>query len=217
MGCPSDVKIGDDLTFTITTHDPDTGVVTDADSAPTYRVYEDETATAILNGTMAKLDDTNTTGFYSESIACTSGNGFEDSKTYSIYIEATVDSDKGAISYTFKAHDHDVTSVVSALTQYIVHGNVAYDDTGDNLYIIAWLEKNGEIVSDITSGTAIVYNASGTKQDDTLSDNTPDARGILSFTQATTSIVHDEVYYVQIAIVYSSTTYTGEISFTTAD
>ena len=111
MGCPSKVIIGDNCVFSICTHDPDTGVLTDADSAPTYRVYEDETGTAILTGTMAKLDDANTTGFYTESIACTSGNGFEDGKTYSIYIEATVDSDTGGIAYSFKAEEGDATVI----------------------------------------------------------------------------------------------------------
>lgn len=110
MGCPSEVEIGDNLVFSITTHDPDTGVLTDAAAAPAYRVYEDETATPILTGTMAKLDDANTTGFYTELIACTSGNGFENGKTYTIYIEATVDSDKGGICYGFKA-----TSKLTAL------------------------------------------------------------------------------------------------------
>jgi len=103
MGCPSEVTIGDNLTFSVTTHDPDTGVVTDAGSAPSYRVYEDETPTAILTGSLAKLDDANTTGFYAETIACTAANGFESGKTYTVYIEATVDSDKGAICYGFKA------------------------------------------------------------------------------------------------------------------
>ena len=103
MGCQTDVTIGNNLVFSICTHDPDTGVLTDADSAPQYRIYEDETATAILTGNMAKLDDANTTGFYTELIACTSGNGFEDGKTYTIYIEATVDSDTGGISYGFTA------------------------------------------------------------------------------------------------------------------
>jgi len=103
MGCPSFVIIGKNLTFSITTHDPDTGVLTDADSAPTYRIYEDETATAILNGSMAILDTSNTTGFYTELIACTVANGFEFGKSYTIYIEATVDSDKGGISYAFTA------------------------------------------------------------------------------------------------------------------
>jgi len=103
MGCPSEAIVGDNLVFSITTHDPDTGVLTDAESAPTYRVYEDETATAILSGSMAKLDDDNTTGFYTELIACTAANGFESGKTYTVYIEATVDGDKGGISYSFKA------------------------------------------------------------------------------------------------------------------
>ena len=103
MGCQSDVYIGDNLTFSICTHDPDTGALTDADSAPAYRVYEDETGTAILTGTMAKLDDAGTTGFYSEQIACTAANGFEHSKSYNIYVEATVDSDTGGISFGFRA------------------------------------------------------------------------------------------------------------------
>src|SRR4030043_297852 len=97
MGCQSEVQIGDNLVFSITCHDPDTGVLTDADSAPAYRIYEDETATPILTGTMAVLDTVNTTGFYTESIACTVANGFEHGKTYTIYINLTVHSDKGGI------------------------------------------------------------------------------------------------------------------------
>ena len=101
MGCQSEVFIGDNLTFSICTHDPDTGALTDADFAPGYYIYEDETATAILDGTMAKLDDANTTGFYTQQIACTTALGFEAGKSYTIYIQATVDSDMGGISYGF--------------------------------------------------------------------------------------------------------------------
>ena len=102
MGCQSEVDLGDNVTFSVTTHDPDTGVLTDADSVPTYRLYEDETATPILTGSTAKLDDANTTGFYTELVACTTANGFESGKTYTIYLIATVDSDQGGISYAFK-------------------------------------------------------------------------------------------------------------------
>jgi hypothetical protein len=77
-------------------------VLTDADAPPAYRIYEDETAIAILTGTMAVLDTANTTGFYTELIACTSANGFENRKTYTIYIEATVDGDTGGITFGFK-------------------------------------------------------------------------------------------------------------------
>ena len=96
MGCQTEVYIGDNLTFSVMTHDPELGGdLADAAAPPTYRVYEDETATAILTGSMAKLDDANTLGFYTEKIACTSANGFEDGKSYTVYIEATVNAHMG--------------------------------------------------------------------------------------------------------------------------
>lgn len=113
MGCPSQVTIGKNLVFSITTQDPDTGVATDADSAPTYRVYEDETSTAIKTGSMAKLDDANTTGLYSEALSCTADNGYEAEKTYTVYISATVDSDTGTIPYGFTAKAPETMAAAS--------------------------------------------------------------------------------------------------------
>ena len=94
--------IDDYLTFPCNTHAFASGAATDADAVPTYRVYEDETGTAILNGSMAKLDDTNTTGFYSEQIQLTAANGFEAGKTYTVYISATVSTVVGTMSHTFQ-------------------------------------------------------------------------------------------------------------------
>jgi len=106
MGCPSQVELGDTLVFSITTHDPDTGVLTDAAAVPDYWIYEEETGISINANTpdedvMAKLDDAHTTGLYTESIVCSTANGYEAGKTYTIYIEATVDGDKGGIAYAF--------------------------------------------------------------------------------------------------------------------
>jgi len=105
MGCQTEVELGANLTFTITTHDPATAAVTDAAAPPEYFVYEDETGASILNGTMTILDNANTTGFYSELIACTTANGFEAGRSYNIYIEATVNGVAGAISYGFRVTD----------------------------------------------------------------------------------------------------------------
>jgi len=126
MGCQSDVVLGDNLIFSVCTHDPDTGVLTDADSVPTYRIYESETGTPILTGSMAKLDDAGTTGFYTESVACTAANGFEDTKSYTIYVQATVDGDTGGICYGFRCYNvwtegtrtltQSAASVISAVT-----------------------------------------------------------------------------------------------------
>jgi hypothetical protein len=105
MGCQTEVELGANLTFTVTTHDPATAAVTDAAAVPEYFVYEDETGASILNGTMTILDNANTTGFYSELIACTAANGFEAGRSYNIYIEATVNGVAGAISYGFRVAD----------------------------------------------------------------------------------------------------------------
>lgn len=95
-------KIDDALTFAGNTHDPTTSGASDADSAPTYRVYEDETGTAILTGMMALLDSSNTTGFYSEQITLSAANGFEEGKQYTIYISATVGGIQGTTHHTFQ-------------------------------------------------------------------------------------------------------------------
>lgn len=96
--------IDDTLAFTVTTHTPSTGAAADADAVPDYRIYEDETSTAILTGSMAKLDDANTLGFYSEQITLSAANGFEVGKTYNIYVTAAVGSVTGTISAGFKVH-----------------------------------------------------------------------------------------------------------------
>ena len=116
MGCQSDVVLGANLVFSVCTHDPDTGVLTNADALPTYRIYEDETAVAILTGTMAALDAANTTGFYTEQIACTTANGFEQGRSYTVYIEATVDTDTGGIAFSFRVFDPWQVALPAAYT-----------------------------------------------------------------------------------------------------
>lgn len=101
MGCSTKVLLEDDLTFGICCHDPTTGVLTDADSAPLFRVYEDEDSVPIGGGHMAKLDDSGTTGFYVGSLSCTQRNGYQVARSYTIYIEATVNGSTGGICYGF--------------------------------------------------------------------------------------------------------------------
>ena len=118
MGCQTWVTIGDFLTFGICTHDPDTGESIDTDFAPTYRIYEDETTPPILTGSMAKLDDANTLGFYTERIACTEANGFEDRKSYTIYMEATVFGSTGGIAFAFVARARIIHGVAKVIVEH---------------------------------------------------------------------------------------------------
>lgn len=128
MSCQSDVLLGQNLTFSVCTHDPSTGILTDADAVPAYRIYEDETETPILTGTMAKLEDAETTGFYTEKIACTVANGFEAQKTYTIYISAAVSGDTGGISYNFRVKASDAPDGSGSITWTYT---LTDDDTGD--------------------------------------------------------------------------------------
>lgn len=118
MGYYGSWKIDDALTFTVNTHTPSTGAATDADAVPTYRVYEDETATPILTGSMALLDSANTAGFYSEQITLSSANGFEKGKSYNIYVTATVGSIEGTISHNFQMEAEVDANIVSDKTGY---------------------------------------------------------------------------------------------------
>lgn len=124
-------KIDDLVTFTCNTHRVDTGEATDADSVPTYRVYEDETGTAILTGSMALLDSSNTAGFYSEQITLSAANGFEKGKSYNVYISATVNGVTGTMNRFLQIEAEVDANIVSDKTGYTV--STVSDKTGYSL------------------------------------------------------------------------------------
>ena len=117
MACPDAGVLGQNLTFTIQARTA-SGVDVDAASLPTYKVYEDNTDTAIATGTMAKLDDAGTTGFYSAVLAVSSSNGYERYKTYNIRISATVATVAVTKTYSFivLAGTDEFTATTGALT-----------------------------------------------------------------------------------------------------
>jgi hypothetical protein len=156
-------QIDDYLTFPCNSHAAATGAATDGDGVPTYRIYEDETGTAILTGSMAKLDDANTTGFYTERIQLTAANGFEVGKTYTVYYTVTVSSVAGTGSHTFKMEaaglaltsviegSYDLQDVLKILLAPIAGkasgggtATITYRDTGDSTdRVVATVDANG--------------------------------------------------------------------------
>lgn len=87
-------KIDDIVYHKIQTSSVTTGAATNADAAPTWRVYEDATATPVTTGSYSTLNSM--TGFYTASITLAAAIGYEKGKTYSIRYEATVASIIGA-------------------------------------------------------------------------------------------------------------------------
>lgn len=81
--------MGRHLTFTVTTRNA-AGAHVDADAAPAYRVYENQSAETLMTGNMAAFDDPNTTGFYAATISLSGANGFEAFRIYTIYVTAAI-------------------------------------------------------------------------------------------------------------------------------
>lgn len=77
--------------FDVTTHVPSTGAVSDADSTPTFDVFEEATDTAIL-AAQNFTKRTSKTGDYRGTFTVSAANGFEVGKWYSVIANATVSS-----------------------------------------------------------------------------------------------------------------------------
>ena len=109
--------INDDiLIIYINTHDPATGEEKDADALPEIRVYENQDDTVIATGTMAKLDDANTVGFYSIAIPLLSATGFEDLDNYAVRVRAIVDGKPAVKVFSFLLKDPLENVVEGTLT-----------------------------------------------------------------------------------------------------
>lgn len=153
------------------------GAAIDADSTPTCQVFEDANDTAILSPTVTKR--TSQTGDYRVTIACTSANGFEVSKSYNIVAAATVGGTAGkqvigtfqvrsatisgpsSVTLTFK----DSLSVAVPLVRFTIvgQGSAQANTSGvaafgliDGTYTVAAAPTNGVFFSNTTlvvSGT----------------------------------------------------------------
>lgn len=89
-----DIPLDEVIFFDCITSDPTTGAVADADSTPTFEVFEESTDTDIgVGGNLTKR--TSKTGNYRGTFTLSAANGFEVGKWYSIVASATVNSISG--------------------------------------------------------------------------------------------------------------------------
>lgn len=114
------VKLEDNVVLHLGTTGPTTGAAADADSTPTVTVEEDGVALG-YSPTVVNV----ATGLYRVTINCTTANGFEAGKRYSVYVLATVSGVSGRDSlaeFQLDARTVDELAtpadVASALTAY---------------------------------------------------------------------------------------------------
>jgi hypothetical protein len=107
------MKLGETVHFDVTTRG-DSGVV-DADSAPTFSVFENATDTPIL-ADVAMTKRTALTGNYRGTFDATTGNGFESGKWYNVIVTGIVGgvTDK-TVALTFLLRAYSIDDIASTL------------------------------------------------------------------------------------------------------
>jgi hypothetical protein len=109
--------IDDVLRVHIQTSSVTTGAAADADAAPTWRVYEDDTATPVTTGSFITLNAQ--IGFYVANITLAAAIGYEVGKQYAIRTQATVASIIGADVHSFQIQS-EVRLAAGAITAGVI-------------------------------------------------------------------------------------------------
>jgi len=93
------VKLGTTIYLDFITSDV-TGAAADADSTPTFEVFENDTDTALTLSGSAIAKRTGKTGDYRITLPATEANGFEEGKSYNVVASATIGgiAAKGAVA-----------------------------------------------------------------------------------------------------------------------
>jgi len=148
--------INDVITLVMTTWSRQTGQAIVADSAPTYRVYENITAAPLVTGTFAILDTANITGLYVSQITITAAAGFEVTKHYTITKQAVI----GGITVV----EFDRFQIQAGVTATTVTDKTGYGlSTGERSTLIAaLLDLANGIETGMTPREALKFIASMT-------------------------------------------------------
>lgn len=213
-------SIDDNLTFVVNTHVASSGAESDADSVPSYRVYEDETATPLLTGSMATLDGGSTTGHYSEQIALTSANGFERGKCYNIRTNATVSGIQGSVVYNFQIEAPVDLAAISGDATAADNLELDYDGTGlarANSTIGTVTAVTNQVTADMTaiSGDSVAADNLEADYDGTGYTKTNSVVGTVTdvtnqVTADVTAISGDTTAADNLELMYDGTGYTDD-------
>jgi hypothetical protein len=141
MSQPAVIPLGEVVHFDVRTHNPETGSISDADSTPTFNVFEEATDTAIL-ATQNFTKRTSLTGKYRGTFTASLANGFEIGKWYNVDADATVNSISASFVVMTFMIDYPVGLTGTAQgpgtglnTLQLQSGQVPVDDFFNGMYI----------------------------------------------------------------------------------
>jgi hypothetical protein len=150
--------INDYYPISCTTHSS-SGLL-NADSLPTFRIYEEITETLIQSGFVQRFDSANTTGFYKSRVQLLEATGYEVNKGYTVLINATVGGVSGSKEESFKIDKTTESGVVLALNvslpnSGIITTNSPYDKfnkLATVAEIATGIDENSTDINTIVSG-----------------------------------------------------------------
>ena len=120
------------------------GASADADSVPTYAIYEGETSTALSTGSMAKLGTL--TGFYTESVTLAVATGYETQVNYHV-----------RISWTYNSKNYD------KVYSFIVLGEQTLAESGGGSYPVSLVDMklHLKVESDVSADNNLITTLIG--------------------------------------------------------
>lgn len=147
------VKLEDTVYLHCGTASPTTGAATNADSLPTATVEEDGVAMGYAP-TVANV----ATGLYRITIACTTANGFESGKRYSVYFVATVGGIAGRDGIgEFAVDSVDLTDLpaatITALWAKVIDTTRTFGQFTKNVMAIMMGNKSETVDAGVTTET----------------------------------------------------------------
>lgn len=148
MANPGFIFLNEVIHFDEVTHNPSTFAVSDADSTPTFAVYEEDTDTDIgVGGNFTKR--TALTGNYRGSFTVSAANGFEVGKFYNVIASATVNTISAKkVVMTFMVLPAAVSAGIPKVDPSYLDGNAIQSASG----YIKVSEGTGTGQLDLTSG-----------------------------------------------------------------
>jgi hypothetical protein len=152
-------KIDDILQHKVQTSSFTTGAAIDADSVPTWRLYEDGTTTPVTTGSYTTFNSM--AGFYNAAITLAAAIGYEKGKNYYIRYSATVASVIGADVDTFQIEaevdSNSVSVTVNANVSSITAGAITANAfTAGALQALTVGTLLGSVTVNATAAAAIV-------------------------------------------------------------
>jgi hypothetical protein len=177
---------------------PSTGAESDADSDPTFKVFEESTSTEIVTGTMTKR--TGETGTYCGYYPASAANGFEAGKYYQEIVLATVEgiSARKTTDIFRCAPAETVAGVPKVDTQYVAGATPeTADNVTDNVLneVLSGHTTSGTVGKALSDMLASLITRSATAQ----------AGGASTITLDSSASAVDDFYNNQILLIVSGT------------